>query len=174
MLRITTLFLLSLLGAACVSGPRENVNPIPDVESVDAPRRPIEAAAPVQPVKPPAWTKAFEKGAILVGHTIRVEGPPGLMVHAALTVDDTLYVLEKRTTEQGFLQVVTAKPGAGREMRCQLDRWTLAAGHRIEVLERIVPCDVVVTAEGNATWRDLNNNVQREERLEFRGAPPKE
>ncbi|MDF1836581.1 MAG: hypothetical protein P1V35_01815 [Planctomycetota bacterium] len=176
MLRTTPLLLLCLLGAACASQTKMSSDPKPRhepaVEQPAEPARPVEATAPVP--KPVAWTKAFDKGAILVGKTIRVEGPPGLMTHAALTVDDTVAILEQRTTEQGFLQVLVPREGAGRELRCQLGRWTLAAADRIEVLERIVPCDVLVVAEGAAFWRDLNNNVQREERLEFRGVQPKE
>ncbi len=176
MLRSTPLLLLCLLGAACASQTKMSSDPEPEpapqVREVAEPAKPVEAAAPAP--KPVAWTKAFDKGAILVANTIRVEGPPGLLTHAALTVDDTLFVLEQKTTGEGFLQVLTPRKGAGREMRCSLGRWTLAAAQRIEILERIVPCDVLVVAKGAAFWRDLNNNVQREERLEFRGAPPKE
>ncbi|MFT5200082.1 MAG: hypothetical protein ACI87O_002756 [Planctomycetota bacterium] len=187
MLRTTPLLLLCLLGAACASQTKmssdSGTEPTPVVQESVTPANTIEAVAPKPAPKPRPWTKAFDKGAILVGNTIRVEGPPGLLVNTALTVDDTLYILEQRTTAQGFLQVVTPRPGAGREMRCQLGRWTLAAAERIEILERIVPCDVLVVAEGLAgadgpeglaVWRDLNTNVQREVRLEFRGAQPKE
>lgn len=179
MLRTTPLIILCLLGAACASqtkmssGPKTSEVPeAPLVQEASPEAKPIEASAPAP--KPRPWTQAFKAGAILVGDTIRVEGPPGLMVHAALTVDDTLCILEQRSTKQGFLQIVTARAGAGREMRCQLDRWTLAAGKRIEILERFGPCDVTVVAEGSAFWRDLNGNVKRGKKLEFLGEQPEQ
>ncbi|MCA9002181.1 MAG: hypothetical protein KDB61_09670 [Planctomycetes bacterium] len=180
MLRATSLSLL-LLAAACASEPKRNDEAALPANT-SAHNSSVEAMAPTPPPKPAPWTEDFGQGAILIADTIRIEGPPGLMVHAALTVDDSLCILEQKTTEQGFLQVVTPRPlaqvknhpNAGRELRCQLDRWTLAAVHRIEVLERPGPCDVVITATGNATWRDLNNKVEEGERIEFRGTAPKE
>ncbi len=186
MLRTSTLFLLCLLGASCATEPKVGDGPDKTIAR--------EATAPVEPWKPAElapkprpWTKAFDQGAILMGNTIRMQGPPGMSSRAALTLNDEYFVLTQKRVPEGFLQVLTLRPEIlqriangtldptlSPELRCQLGRWTLVALNRIEVLERRAPCDVLVVAEGSAFWQDVNSNEQREERLEFRGAQPKE
>ncbi|MCP5021898.1 MAG: hypothetical protein GY930_08970 [bacterium] len=185
-MRTPTLLLLCLLGASCATEPK-----VSDGLDKSTTR---EAAAPADPWKPAApapkprpWTKAFDQGAILMGNTIRVQGPLGMSSRAALTLNDEHFVLVQKRLPEGFLQVLTLRPEIleritngtldptlSPELRCQVGRWTLVALNRIEVLERRVPCDVVVVAEGATFWQDVSGNEQREERLEFRGAQPKE
>ncbi len=186
MLRTSTLLLLCLLGASCATEPKVN-------DGLDKSTT-REATAPAEPWKPEAaapkprpWTKAFDQGAVLMGNTVRVQGPPGMSSRAALTLNDEFFVLTQKRLPEGFLQVLTLRPEIleriangtldstmSPKLRCQVGRWTLAAQSRIEVFERRVPCDVVIVAEGSAFWKDLSGNEQHEERLEFRGAQPKE
>ena len=106
---------------------------------------------------------------MLIGQDIIVEGPVGLLLHSALRTDPDLYVLETKTIEEGFLQRVVARPGAGREVRGHLDKWVLAAENSILILEKATPCDVTVRATGGAFWKETIGGEESGEELEFVG-----
>ncbi|HPF14700.1 MAG: hypothetical protein H6830_01540 [Planctomycetes bacterium] len=169
--------LLAVFLVACHSTPRggesEPVRP-----RAEAPRDPEPGAAqeansprPLDPELEP-WTDAFSKKCVLLARDIVVEGPPGMLVHSALTSDATRYVVKNKTTERGFEQLAVARPDVGREVRCQLDQWVLAAENSVLVIERPGPCPVRVIATGAAVWRDMDGNEQRDETLEFLGEKP--
>ncbi len=171
--------LLPLLCAAASScgtpGSSESVDPAPPekgAERAPHPESPTETGTDWQPAP---WTEDFMGKAVLLAERIRIEGPPGLREHTALRADDELYVRTVQTTPQGFLQVVRPRdPQASRAaatclVRGQLDAWQLSAFAEITLLERPGPCPIVVVAEGEAFWQDVDGLEQRGERLEFRG-----
>ena len=159
---------LLLLLAACAAPPSTSTGMGP------APGRAPEAGppGPRPPAEPTPWTEAFLAPAVLMADSIYVEGPPGLLEHAAARADDALYERRVETRPEGLLQTIRVRPeSAGLEVvRAQLDAWQLAAIREVVFLERVDPAAPVrVIARGEAVWRDTDGNERRDLELIFHG-----
>ena len=130
-----------------------------------------ETAEPV-PFVPPApleWTGAFAETAVLLASTLLIEGPAPLLEHVVASSDKELYERSVTTTSRGLVQVVTRRADSSREVRVQLDAWSLAAIDRIVIVETAAQGPVRVLAEGAVIWRDLNARLLEGEQLQFTG-----
>ena len=118
----------------------------------------------------PPWTKDFEVAAVLLAADVRIEGPRGLIQHVATVSDPESLARAEKTLPEGFLQETTVKPEApGAEIRAQLDRLSIVATHRLTILERPGPVDVVVVATGDAYWSSGGQAEKRGDTLRFQG-----
>ena len=134
-----------------------------------------EAAAPVfashtKEVLERAWTDRFEAPAILVADEIVIEGPPDLIQHIAVTQDPQVLVSTTRTVPEGLLQETRVREGVvGREVRAQLDAWTIVAMKRMRVLQRPGDVPVTVQATGSALLRPVEGEELRRPTITVRG-----
>ena len=138
----------------------------------EAVRREILVSEPRAPEAPLPWTEAFRTKAVIFATDIVVSGPAQLLNHSALNTDISLYAVQQQRTPQGFEQLAVVRPNVGREVRCQLDGWKLAASNSIRIIARPGPCDVEVIATGDAFWKDVDGHEQRGDKLEFIGKIP--
>ena len=140
------------------------------------PSEPLGQVAPRPPALP--WTRAFEEPSVLIADVVRIEGPEGLRDHVAQHQDPDIAEYSIETTTEGLLQLTRAReeglaPGEFRELRMQLDGWSIVALRRIELLERPVEVPVTVVATGDVTFTRVDTGERRNgARLEFRGERP--
>ena len=126
---------------------------------------------------PEVWTEAFQPEAVLVAEDVWIEGPPGLLQHVVVAQNARDYDHFVRTTPEGFLQQSQVKPElaggaatAWSPLRAQLDNLIIAPSHRIRVLERFGPADVIVRAQGRVVWKRTDGtDEQRGDRVELVG-----
>ena len=126
---------------------------------------------------PEVWTDAFQPEAVLVAEDVWIEGPPGLLQHVVVAQNARDYDHFVRTTADGFLQQSQVKPElaggaatAWSPLRAQLDNLIIAPSHRIRVLERFGPADVIVRARGRVVWKRTDGtDEQRGDRVELVG-----
>lgn len=123
---------------------------------------------PIVPVAPPSWTGAFTETSVILASTIRIEGPAGLRDHIVASSDD-VYERSLETTADGLMQVIRRTSDETREIRVQLDAWSLAAYDRVVIVERFDDGPVRIIASGEALWRDTNGSLVQGNRLEFSG-----
>jgi hypothetical protein len=106
---------------------------------------------------------------VIIADEIQIEGPSDLIDHLALRQDDeTRY--HTKTVPEGLRQELVPGPDSTREVRGQIDAWSLAAFRRIVVLQRPFDVPVRVRAVGNAyfAWSD-GSGEQRQDELQFQG-----
>jgi hypothetical protein len=155
---LRTASILAFLACACAA-------PAPDSTTRESPSA-VQASATEpegDPLAPLPWTTAFEKSSVLLANDVRVEGPQGLLDHIYCAASDK-YVVNQRTIPEGYEQTVEARPGAQERVRAALDGLRIEAIRRIVILERVEPCDVHVTALGDARTsghRGTRGNVER-------------
>ena len=143
------------------------------VEPVDAPAE--GQAGPSQTAE--IWTDAFEPEAVLVAEDVWIEGPPGLLQHVVVAQNARDFDQVVRMTPEGFFQQSQVKPElaggaatAWSPLRAQLDNLIIAPSHRIRVLERFEPTDVIVRARGRVVWKRTDGSgEQRGDRVELVG-----
>lgn len=142
------LALIALLLPAC-AGPEATPEAEPAVEKApEVPRRP--------------WPQTFAKASVLVAAEVTIEGPPGLLEHFALRPDERAHEYVVRTVPEGLLQEVTLLPDVPPEpIRGWLDNLEIAAETRLRVLERVVDCELVVSASGDAFFQRPGEPEQR-------------
>ena len=139
---------------------------------------PTDPASTAPPPPPKLWTRAFEDPCVLIADTVHIEGPSGLREHVAQHQDPDLAEYSIETTAEGLLQLTRARedglaPGEFRELRLQLDGWSIVALRRIELLERPIEVPVKVVATGGATFTRVSTGEQQNgAKLEFRGERP--
>ena len=156
-LLLRRLLLGAALAAACT---------VPDQREEERPTIPAEER--LHPTLP--WTDAFENAAVLLAAEVRIEGPVGLLRHVATVSDPGEFDRVEKTVSEGFLQEVVVKPdAAGAEIRAQLDKLSIVATHRLSVLERPGPVDVLVVARGDAYWAQGAGNERRGDILRLDG-----
>lgn len=143
----------------------------------------VEVDEPPAPRAAPAldlpWTEAFQVEAVLVAEVVWIEGPPGLLEHVVIGQNARDFDHAVRTTAEGLVQEARVKPAlagmaatAWTPLRAQLDNLIIASSHRIHVLERFEPADVVVRAEGRVVWKRVDgSDEKRGERVELVGRP---
>ncbi|MDG1491308.1 MAG: hypothetical protein P8R43_05410 [Planctomycetota bacterium] len=122
------------------------------------------------PPPPPEWTGAFGETAVLLANTLRIEGPAPLLLHVVASSDKELYERSVTTTARGFVQVIKRRATSSREVRVQLDAWSLAAMEEVVIVETAAQGPVKVFASGNVIWRDLDARLMQGEQLQFTGA----
>ena len=122
------------------------------------------------PAPPPEWTGAFGETAVLLANTLRIEGPAPLIEHVVASSDKELYDRRVTTTPLGLVQVIKRRSTSSREVRVQLDAWSLAAIDEVTIVETAAQGPVKVIANGKAIWRDLDARLMQGERLQFTGA----
>jgi len=137
------------------------------------------AAAPVRDdvAADRSWTDAFEPEAVLLAEDVWIEGPPGLLHHVVIGQNPEDYDHSVSTTSEGLLQEARIKPAlAGMAattwtpLRAQLDNLIIASSHRLRVLERFEPADVIVRARGRVVWKRVDGtDEKRGDRLELVG-----
>jgi len=157
-LRLSCLSVCVALAASCTS---------PESQAKeDAPVIPAEER--LHPTVP--WTKEFETPAVLLAAEVRIEGPQGLLRHVATVSDPDEFDRVEKTVNEGFLQEVVVKSdAAGAEIRAQLDQLAIVATHRLSVLERPGPVDVLVIARGDAYWAQGKEKERRGDILRIEG-----
>lgn len=135
------------------------------------------AAPPAEPPAPPPtlgrWTERFLEPSLLLADEIEVVGPPAMRSHLVVAQDPESIVSVAKATDDGFLQVVSARDGARAEIRAHLDNWELVALRGLRVLERPGEVDVVVRARGSVVLQSFAAGAagpQRAPELELRGA----
>lgn len=149
---------LVALAAACSSPEREPEEGVP------------QKSAEERLLAPVPWTDAFQEPAVLLAADVRIEGPQGLLRHVATISDPEEFDRVERTLPEGFLQEIVVKPDAlGAEIRAQLDQLAIVATHRLSVLERPGPVDVVVLANGDAYWARGPETEKRGDSLRLEG-----
>lgn len=129
-----------------------------------------ELSEPFVPAAPRPWTGAFSGTAVLLAERLRIEGPPPLLEHVVASSDKELYDRRVTTTADGLVQVVRRRKGSEREVRVQLDRWSLAAHEEVVIVETAADGPVRVIASGDAVWRDLDAHQMEGQELQFSGA----
>jgi len=153
--------LATALGAACSSPDRPAPSP-----AEGTPERTVEERG----LQNLPWTDAFRQPAVLIAGEVRIEGPRGLLQHVATIANATELDRVEKTIPEGFLQEIVVKPeAAGAEIRAQLDQLAIVATHRLRVLERPGPVDVVVIANGDAYYARGKEAEQRGGILRFEG-----
>lgn len=174
---IGALAALLLLAAGCGSSGTTAQEPItsPGEQDSTAAATSSEASEWVEPepfVPPPPleWTGAFRETAVLIADAIRIEGPAPLIEHVVSSSDKELYERSVTTTSRGLVQVVKRRPSSSREIRVNLDAWSIAAMNEVVIVETAAQGPVQVVASGNVTWRDLDAHLIRGEQLQFAGA----
>ncbi len=125
---------------------------------------------PLVPPPPLEWTGAFRETAVLIADSIRIEGPAPLIEHVAASSDKELYERSVTTTSRGLVQVVKRRPSSSREIRVNLDAWSIAALNEVVIVETAAQGPVQVVAAGNVTWRDLDAHLIQGEQIQFAGA----
>ena len=128
-----------------------------------------DAEAAAKPLGPAPWTGAFEGKAVMIARTFRIEGPAGLLDHVVASSDDQLYERSVELTPDGLMQVIRRPSDDVREIRVQVDNWSLAAFDRVIILERTTAGPARIIASGEAIWRDLDGHLLQAQRLEFEG-----
>lgn len=147
-----------LLAAGCSSPDREPEGAEP------------EKSAEERLLAPLPWTEAFLEPAVLLAADVRIEGPRGLLRHIATVTNPEEFDRVEKTLPEGFLQEIVVKPDAlGAEIRAQLDQLAIVATHRLTVLERPGPVDVLVIANGDAYWARGKDAEKRGEGLRLEG-----
>lgn len=165
-MRTSLALLLTLSLGACQSTPTD-ASAASEATEVPEPRYRAE------PEPPAPWTQAFLADSVLMADEIRVEGPPGLIEHLAIRQEPSFHDHTAKTVESGFLQESVSKGLGQAPIRAKLDGLTLAAFHRLTVLERVVGGDVVVRAIGDAQFSELESGEQRSAAsLVLRGKQP--
>ena len=122
----------------------------------------------IVPVAPPSWTGAFSETSVVLASTIRVEGPAGLRDHIVASSDD-VYERSLETTPDGLVQIIRRTSDETREIRVQIDAWSLAAYDRVVIVERFDDGPIRIIASGEALWRNTNGSLLQGNRLEFSG-----
>lgn len=125
---------------------------------------------PYVPPAPLEWTGAFGETAVLLSNSLLIEGPAPLLEHVVASSDKELYERSVRTTPRGFVQVIKRRASSSREVRVQLDAWSLAAIEEVVIVETAAQGPVRVIARGDAIWKDLNARLLKGEQLQFTGA----
>ena len=125
---------------------------------------------PYVPPPPLEWTGAFGETAVLLADSIRIEGPAPLIEHEVASSDKELYERSVTTTSRGLVQVIKRRTSSSREIRVNLDAWSIAAMNEVVIVETAAQGPVQVVAAGNATWRDLDAHLIQGEQLQFAGA----
>ena len=125
---------------------------------------------PFVPPPPLEWTGAFRETAVLIADSIRIEGPAPLIEHVVASSDKELYERSVTTTSRGLIQMVKRRPSSSREVRVNLDAWSIAAMNEVVIVETAAQQPVQVLATGNVTWRDLDAHLIQGEQLQFAGA----
>jgi len=117
------------------------------------------------------WTSRFASQAVLVADEVTIEGPSDLMQHVAVTQDLDVFAFASWTTKDGLRQETSVKPGvAEREVRAQLDGWTIVAIRKLHVLQRPGDAPVVVRAVGDAKLLPVDGGAEeRGPLLVYRG-----
>lgn len=148
-----------------------SVPPAPTPGTQEGVDSPPEVPAPPTRVLPTPWTDAFLGRALVLADRITVEGPAGLVEHCVMTLDDALFERTERPTADGLEWVLRPRgSGGGQELlRAQIDAWNLVAYKEIRMDLRAGLKEVIVTAEGDALWKDTDGTEQRGARLLFRG-----
>ncbi|HIF42075.1 MAG TPA: hypothetical protein EYQ74_13410 [Planctomycetes bacterium] len=162
----------SLMLVACAGpGGDAKASAVPRAPATAAPDPAPEGRVPPTRVLPTPWTDAFLGRAILLADLITIEGPAGLVEHCVMTLDDALFERTELPTTDGLELVLKHRAGTnGQELlRAQIDAWNLAAYKEIRMVLRAGLSEVIVTAEGNALWKDTDGTEQRGPRLLFRG-----
>lgn len=162
------LLLAAALGAACSSPDR----PVPSPTEGFPEKTPEERGLKTMP-----WTKDFQQPAVLLAREVRIEGPRGLLQHVATISDPSEFNRTEKTIPEGFLQEIVVKPelaraqleGEGAEIRAQIDQLAIVATHRLYVLERPGPVDVVVLASGDVYYARGKETEQRGATLRLEG-----
>jgi hypothetical protein len=107
---------------------------------------------------------------VLVADSIRIEGPAPLIEHVVASSDKELYERSVVTTPRGLVQAVKRRPSSSREIRVNLDAWSIAAMNEVVIVETAAQQPVQVLATGSVTWRDLDAHLIQGEQLQFEGA----
>ncbi|MFT5050992.1 MAG: hypothetical protein ACI8QZ_002399 [Chlamydiales bacterium] len=121
------------------------------------------------------WTTFFMESSALLADSIAIEGPEGLIAHAAARADNAVHLRSVRTTKEGLLQEFRVRTDAvavqqTSAIRGQLDAWQIMALRRLTILERPGMTSVRVVARGDAFFRDpVSGEEQRGDALEFVG-----
>ncbi len=160
---------LMILVASCAAPPADRAQNALQV----APSTPVEPADPLagakDPLAPKPWTSAFLASSVLLANDVRIEGPEGLLDHLYCGSSEK-YVMNQRALPEGYEQTIQVRPGSGDRIRADLDGLRIEAFHQLVVMERVTPCDVRVTATGEAWWRNLDGSEERGDTWERTGA----
>ena len=100
------LCLLALSLSACVTTER-------DLTGAGAAKRSLATSVD-------GWTTEFMRRRLVVADQVQISGPQGLRKHLATRFDPSQTVRHEETTEQGYLQVYTQKPGSIQQLACYL------------------------------------------------------
>ncbi len=156
--------LAPLLLAACTTTPAGE-EPAPRAE-----------AAPAAPTEAPraSWTEDFRREAVLVADEIRIVGPRGLLEHVVVQQDATNHSHDVEATPEGLVLDSVATTNAIQPIRAQLDGLSLAATRGLRVLESVNAVDVVVEANGEVYYRDIEAGKEsRSPRVRLVGRTPR-
>ncbi len=162
------LLALAVLAGACTT---VDPNQPRDANAVREEKVPVFADHTKESL-PRRWTERFADQAILIGVEVEIEGPADLLQHLAVQQDEAVFDYATWTTRDGLRQEISLKPGVGgREIRAQLDGWTIVALKRLRVLQRPGDSPVDVVATGEAAYLPVGDATgeQRAARLSFRG-----
>lgn len=167
---IAALSALALLLPSCRPGDAVAQQPIAETPGGPAAQEePEPLSEPFVPAAPRPWTGAFTRTAVVLASRLTIEGPPPLLEHVVASSDQELYERRVTTTPEGLVQVIRRREGTSREVRVQLDRWSLAALDEVVIVETAADGPVRVTATGEAVWRDLDAHQMSAQQLQFTG-----
>jgi len=157
---------LILLAAACVT-PEAQQAPEPYTGfHLDPDEGPPEAWTPPPPG---AWTQEFMQKSALLADVVIIEGPKGLLQHAASARNDEYYTRTVQTLPEGFVQEMAVKSDKSPPIRVQLDGMQIMVTKRLRIIEKPGDVDVVVTARGSAYWSNPNGAKKSGEVLRMVG-----
>ena len=144
---------LVLFGLVLVSGwlfacmaPERQSTPAASSEGMQA-QPPLKRS---EPEAPAPWTPQFDERSLLLAQEVIIEGPEGLLQH--LHCDASTGAFQAETLAEGYRQVIELPPGSSGHIIAQLDGMQIRAEKRLIALEKVTPCDVVVTARGSVYW----------------------
>jgi len=167
-----------LLAVGACTSPREEVPTLPSRSA--SPVSPEAGAGSIEhedfvALEDQPWTERFMGRRALLADTITIEGPEGVIAHAAARADNDVHLRSVRTTKEGLLQEYRVRTDAVASqqtsaIRGQLDAWQMMALQRLIILERPGMTTVRVIARGDVFFRDpATGEEQRGDALEFVG-----
>ena len=163
---LRTASILAFLACACAA-------PAPDSTTRESPSA-VQASA-TEPGRRSArtlpWTTRFRRRAsVLLANDVRVEGSQGLLDHIYCAASDK-HVVNQRTDPRGLASRPSKR---ARERRSACGPLSMACASKpsggSSSSKRVEPCDVHVTALGDAWWKDVNGTEERGETWERTGA----
>jgi hypothetical protein len=157
---------LVLLAAACVTPEAQQPAEPYTGFHLDPNDGPPEAWTPPVAAK---WTQEFMQKSALLADFVTIEGPKGLLAHAASARNDAYFERTVKTLPEGFVQEMTVKTDSAPPISAQLDGMQIKVLKRLRIIEKPGNVAVVVTARGGAYWTTPNGAKKSGDQLRFVG-----